>query len=99
MNTIDDNNRFKTFPLTEYEIIASCKLSELQRQGIRNNIAGYAHDLINVQYDDSAPHKSEYLRNYYRGAIEALEHLLHTDEEVRNAEKELALTANNDSQE
>lgn len=99
MNTLHENNRFQTYPLTEYELISACKLSELQRQGLKNNIAGYAHDLMNVQYDESKPHTAEYLRNYYRGAIEALEHILHTDESVRDAEKELHTTANDDFQE
>lgn len=93
-DSFDNNSRFKTFPLREAEIIGASKLSELQRQGIRNNIAGYAHDLLNVQYEDARPHMSEYMRSYYRGAIEALEHLLHTDEEVRAAEQESLTTAN-----
>lgn len=95
LDTFDANNRFKTFPLTEGEIIAASKLSELQRQAIKNNIAGYAHDLLNVQYDENKPHTGEFLRSYYRGAIEALEHLIHTDEGVRDAERELETTAHN----
>lgn len=93
MSDFHEDNRFRTFPLSEHEIINASKLSELQRQGIRNLIAGYAHDTLNVVYEDAAPHRAEMLRSYYRGAIEALEHLLHTDEEVRNAEKELEATA------
>jgi hypothetical protein len=78
-------SRFRTYELREPDIISGSKLSELQSQCIQNNIAGYAHDIINVHYEDKQPHKAEYLRSYYRGAIEALEHLLHTDQEVREA--------------
>ena len=84
--TLAMQNRFHMHDLRPEEILAGSKLSELQKQCVQNLIAGYAHDALNVPYDDTRPHQSEYLRNYYRGAMEALEHLLHTDEELRDAE-------------
>jgi hypothetical protein len=87
---IVEQSRFKVYELNEYEIASGAKLSELQRQVIQNNIAGYAHDIINVQWEPEVPQKAEYLRNYYRGCIEALEHLLHTDEALRYDEETAA---------
>lgn len=81
-------NRFQTFSLSEEDLLSATQLSELQKAAIRNNIAGYAHDFINVPYDDAKPHQAAVKQAYYRGCIEALEHLLHTDEEVRNAIEE-----------
>lgn len=86
--SIVDNNRFRTVKLDEYEIEQGSQLSGAQAACIQNLIAGYAHDIINIPYDDLKPAEHAIRQAYYRGAIEALEHLLHTDEEIRLAVEE-----------
>ena len=87
MATIDINNSFQSWILTENETIQGCVLTTLNVQVIQNQIASYAQERLNLELDMTNPQRFVQQEADLKGKISALRYLLDLSE---SAQKRIA---------
>ena len=92
MATIDTNNSFQSWILTENETIQGCVLTNLNTQVIQNQIAAYAQERLNLELDMTNPQRFVQQEADLKGKISALRYLLDLSE---SAQKQIVAPEDN----
>ena len=77
-----DTNRFTSYVISESTERAGYAITPETKYVIQNLISAYANDFFSVHFDEKEPYKSALQREFLRGAIEALEHILNSSDAI-----------------
>ena len=76
---------FTSYALTEDEFLRASMLSSSQQQVIQNELANAAEQILNLEYDPSAPLKFVQDDSFLKGQLSVLRMLLIRSEEAEKA--------------